>query len=132
MIKAIGIALSGLDNASKRLSATASNIANASTVGSANGEGQAPYSPVTSIQKTNEAGGVNTTIVPSGKPFVPSYDPDSPFADENGIIGAPDVNLATEAINSIVAELSYKANIEVIKTAEDMGDELLDIFDKNE
>ncbi len=129
MIGSISIALSGLNAASQRLSASASNIANLQTVGSLSG-GREPYTPLTTQQTAQEGGGVRSEVVPRNQPFVPAFDPDSPFADENGMIGVPNINLAEEAVNVQLAETTYKANIATLKTAEELNDELLKLFDK--
>ena len=128
MISAISIALSGLQAATTRLSASASNIANLQTVGSLDG-GQAPYTPLETQQTAQGNGGVAAQNVGRQNPFVPAFDPNSPFADENGVIGVPNINLAEEAVNVGLAELAYKANIQVIKAAEEISDELLRTFD---
>ena len=130
MINAIGIALSGLNAATQKLNATASNIANVTTSGSLEDGEQAPYDALTTIQTAQENGGVRSEVVSAGRPFVPAFDPDSPFANSEGLIGAPNVDLAEEIVNLNLAELSYKANIGVLKTAEELSDELLSIFDK--
>jgi flagellar basal-body rod protein FlgC len=129
MIKSINIALSGLNAASNRLNASASNIANLHTAGALEGEGPRPFTPITTQQTTSDNGGVNSEIVARQQPFTPDFDPDSPFADENGIIGVPNVDLAEESVNLILAKLQYKANIEVIQTASELSDELLNAFD---
>lgn len=129
MIKAINIALTGLDAASKKLNASASNIANISTSGSLGDNGPAPYTPQTTTQKTTEVGGVTTTTIDRKNPFTPAFDPDSPFADENGIIGIPNVNLAEEGVNTVSAKNEYKANLQVIKAASELNEELLRLFD---
>lgn len=135
MISAIQIALSGLTAATNRLSASASNIANIQTAGSLEEGQQAPYTPLTTQQtaQTDNQGngqGVLSEVVPRDNPFVQAYDPDSPFADEDGIIGIPNINLAEEAVNIQLAETTYKANIATLKTVEELSDELLRIFDK--
>lgn len=129
MAGTINIALSGLNAATQRLNASAQNIANLQTVGSLQEGQQAPFTPVETVQSASENGGVRANIVPRNTPFVPTFDPDSPFADENGIIGVPNINLAEEAVNLILAELSYKANLSVIETASELDQELLNIFD---
>lgn len=134
MIKAIGIAISGLQAASKRVHATASNIANLQTSGSITGEGKAPYSALTTTQSAQvvdgQGAGVRAEYASKNPGFVPAFDPDSPFADENGVIGVPNVDLAEEAVNLNLAEIAYKANAAVIKTAAELSDELLKTFDK--
>ncbi len=134
MISAINTALTGLASASKQLAASASNIANLQTVGSLEEGGKAPYTPLRTQQTavTDQSGngqGVQTSFTARENPFVPAFDPDSPFADENGIIGVPNINLAEEAVNLNLAELQYKANLKTIQTASELSDELFRIFD---
>ena len=126
MINAIGIALSGLQAASRKVEASASNIANMQT---------ADYEPLTTQQTAQADGsgggqGVNSTFVAKNPPFTPSYDPDSPFANGEGYVNAPNVDLAEEAVNMTLASTAYKASVSVIKTVEDMTEELLNAFDK--
>ncbi len=131
MINAIGIALTGLNSASLRLNASASNIANAGVSGSLTDTNNLPYTPVTTqSQSLGSTGGVQTDIRPRQSPFTPAFDPDSPFADEQGFIGVPNVDFAEEAVNIKLAEISYKANLSTIKVAGELFDELLETFDK--
>ncbi len=99
MINAISIALSGLDSASTRLNASASNIANAFTEN---------YTPVDTTSTADASGGVQTTITNRPAPF------------EN--------DLTTEIVDLKVAELAYKANLQTIEVAGDLFDELIDTF----
>tara|TARA_R110001592_G_scaffold144484_2_gene367618 strand:- start:4550 stop:4945 length:396 start_codon:yes stop_codon:yes gene_type:complete len=130
MINAIGIALTGLNSASLRLNASASNIANINTVGSLTDTNNAPYTPVSAQSSSlGTTGGVRTDLLPRSPAFVPAYDPNSPFADANGIIGVPNTDLAEEIVNAKLAEISYKANLKTIETAGTLFDSLLDAFD---
>jgi flagellar basal-body rod protein FlgC len=135
MINAIQIALSGLLAASKKTEAVASNIANQQTVGSLNDPDNAPYTPLTvqqgSLKGADGQGfGVKADFAPKNPAFVPAYDPDSPFANEEGVIGVPNVDLAEESVNLNIAKASYKASAAVIRTASEMEDALLNMFDK--
>lgn len=135
MINAIQIALSGLTAASRKVEASASNIANMQTVGSLDNPEAAPYTPLVTQQTAltggqNGGAGVKSDFIPKNQPFTPAYDPDSPFANVDGIIGAPNVDLAEEAVNLSIAKATYKANVAVIKTSEEMTDELLKAFDR--
>lgn len=126
MINAIHIALSGLQAASRRVEASASNIANMQTP---------DYNPLTTTQtaQADEAGqgaGVSARNIPKSNGFTPSYDPDSPFANQQGLVNTPAVDLAAEAVNMSMAETAYKASVAVIKTTEDMTDEMLKAFDR--
>lgn len=129
MINTISIALSGLNAATNKLNATASNIANVTTGGSLEDSNNAPYDALTTTQSTLDNGGVRSAVVSARRPFVPSYAPDSPFANAQGLIGTPNVDLAEEAVNLSLAEITYKANISTLKTADELTEELLNIFD---
>jgi len=99
MINAISIALSGLNAASTRLNASASNIANTLTEN---------FVPQNTITRTKSSGGVQTTIINSLPPV------------EN--------NLTTEIVNIKTAKLAYKANLKTIAVTGELFDELLDSF----
>lgn len=134
MINTIQIALSGLFAGQKKMEASATNIANMTTSGSLTDPGHPPYSAVTTAQQAISAGegsaqGVKSTVIPKNTPFVPAYDPDSPFADQNGLIGAPNVSLAEEAVNISLAEHSFKSNLKIIETASEMSKELTRVLD---
>ena len=135
MINAIKIALSGLNAATRKVDTIASNVANLRTTGSLTDPNNAPYAPVTTTQETlgNSQGvqGVKSDVIEKNKPFVPAFDPDSPFADENGIIGAPNINLAEEAVNLKIAETNFAASAKVIQVAAEMEEELQHLFDKD-
>lgn len=131
MINAIQIALSGLEAASKKVQASASNIANSRTQGALDpADGPSPYSELTTTQTANPAGGVESEIVTTNKPFVPSYDPSSPFANSEGLVGAPSSNLAGDIVNLQIASTSYKANLKTIQVASDLQKDLLNIVNR--
>ena len=131
MIGAISTALTGMFAASKRVEASANNIANASSAGSLdpNSPNQ-PYQALETIQTSNVDGGTSATNIPKNPGFVNAYAPDSPFANADGQVGVPNVDMAEEAVNLKLAEIAYKANISVLKTASEMSDELLNTFDE--
>ena len=134
MINTINIALSGILSIKKQVGASAANVANMTTNGSLEDPENAPYRAVTTTQKsvTDNDGnglGVKSDIIPKTTPFVPAYDPGSPFADEQGLVGTPNVNLAEEAVNISLAEHSFKANLKIIETASELSEELLRVFD---
>lgn len=137
MMNTISIALSGLQSAGKQIAAGASNIANLQTAGALKPEnGRAPYTPIQTVQTSQllpdgQGAGVQATYVGKDPAFVPAYDPDSPFADEQGLIGVPNTDLAEEAVRINMAETAYRANLKVIETASDMQDELLETFDRD-
>lgn len=121
MIGAISTAMTGLFASSKRVEAAANNIANASSTN---------YTAQTTIQTTNETGGVEARNVDRLNGRTQAYAQDSPLADPAGFIGLPNVDFAEEAVNLKLAETSYKASLSVIRTAEDMAEESLKLLDK--
>ncbi len=134
MIGVISSALSGLLAASKRAEAGASNIANLQTTGALEADKQtenAPYRALAVEQTAGQDGTVRAQIVAKEPGYVPAYDPDSPFANEDGLVAAPDVNLAEETVSLKLAETAYKANVGVLETAEEMSDEILRVFDED-
>ncbi len=131
MNNTLNIALTGLESATRRVTASASNIANVTTAGSLQNNENAPYTPLTTSSSTLENGGVSTRIVErTSDRFTPVYSPDSPFADDQGIIGVPNVNLTEEAVNLTIAETQYRASAQIIETTAELSDELLSIFDE--
>lgn len=128
MISAISIGQSGLRAAETRLDATASNIANASSTGQLPGPGatRPVYAPVRVELSEAAGGGVSARTVRDTAAYTPTYDPSSPDANASGIIGSPNVDLVTEAIDLITAKVQYEASARIIKTAQDLQKTALD------
>lgn len=117
--------------ASKRAEASAENISNMSSAGTVDGSGAySGYRAQTTVQSENAGGGVSAENVVKKPGMVNAYAPESPFANSEGLIGTPDVDLAEEAVNLKLAEIAYKANASVIRTANEMSDALNNVFDK--
>lgn len=102
MVNPVSIALSGLNAASTRAAASATNVANATTEG---------YTPVDVVDVASEQGLVQSHVVPRDE-------------SEGG------VDYAREIIDAKQAAAAYKANAAVIRVAHSMEDELLDSFDE--
>jgi flagellar basal-body rod protein FlgC len=126
---AISNALSGLHAASKRIAGVASNIANAGDVGKlAPGPGDTPpYQPVDTVQTSAPSGGTEASYRPSSPGNRPAYSPDSPLADENGLVAEPAVDVASQMIDLIDAREAYKANLKMIQIADQMQRSLLQV-----
>lgn len=136
MTNPVTIALSGLNAASTRVAAAASNIANATTTGAREGaDGPPPYTPVDVVQvstgtNTGEPQGTQTYTVERNPASTPLFQPDAPFADDNGLVAAPNVDYTREIVDTKMASLAYKANAKVIQVATDMERELIRSFDE--
>jgi flagellar basal-body rod protein FlgC len=135
MVDALSIALSGLNAQDQRLAATASNIANASTVGSVpSASPSAPastvYRPlqVTFLSQVTQGGvgdGVVAQVTPDQNGYSVIYDPTSSYANSQGLVAAPNVDLTQELVNLLETSLVYRANISVIKTETRVNGDLL-------
>ena len=126
MTDALSTALNGLQKASVRANAAASNIAGALVSGAREGtQGPAPYIPVDVVETSDKA-----QTIARNPATVEAYQPEAPFADEQGMVAMPNVDDATEIVNLRQAALAYKANAKVVGTAADMQDELLNAVDE--
>lgn len=125
----ITTALSGMNAAATRIDVSANNVANSqSTVAEQNGQTvNKPYVPQQVEQKTQGSGGVSTSLRDVSPPSVPVFTPENPVANEDGIVQLPNVDLAQETANQMLASNTYKANLNVMKRADEMYQSLLDI-----
>ena len=65
--------------------------------------------------------------MPVSPSYVPSYDPSAPYANSSGLVATPNVELANEAVQQMVARYAFVANANVVRTAAQMLKTLLDI-----
>lgn len=116
------IAGSAMTAQSMRLNVVASNMANADSVTSANGQPYRAKQVVFQAKPLNGKmpGGANGVVVqkviedPSPMRLV--YNPNSPYADAKGYVTMPNVNVVEEMTNMISASRSYQANVEMMNT----------------
>jgi flagellar basal-body rod protein FlgC len=128
----LSIASSGLAAASRRLEVSASNVANALDTGPLpDAPNAASFPPAYAPQRVDQvdaAGGGTVANVSTVSPsYVTQYDPSAPFADKNGLVAAPNVDLANEAVQQITARIEFAANAKVIQVESEMMKTLLDI-----
>jgi flagellar basal-body rod protein FlgC len=133
MAKALMIAVSGLNDAVKRMVNVASNLVNASSTGrlpKTPDEKATSYQPTDVVTLSNSAYGDNLGVQSTIRPREPAYtvarDPRSPDANAEGLVAAPNVDIASELIAAKMAEISYKANAAVIRAEREADKELLD------
>lgn len=115
------IALTGMEAAKTRLAVSADNIANIRSTG---GEG---YIPKQVEQVSNPLGGTTTSVRHLQSPFVKNFLPNHVHADDDGFVSLPNVDIAQEATNQILAKHSYQASAKMFQTADKVMDYLLDI-----
>jgi flagellar basal-body rod protein FlgC len=129
-LSALATALSGMKAAGRRLEVSASNIANARTTGPlpTDGGGTTAYRALDLRQTDTLGGGVATSVTERSPAYVAQADPGSPFADGNGLVAAPNVDLTGETVDLVGAKLAYGASAVVLKVDEEMSKHLLDTF----
>ncbi len=120
------IAGSAMTAQSMRLNVVASNMANADSVTGADGQ---PYrakqvvfqaKPIGSAAAPGANGVVVAKVINDPSPLKLVYDPKSPYANAQGYVSRPNVNVVEEMTNMISASRSYQANVEMMNTAKTM------------
>ena len=131
MVSGISVALSGYHAATTRLDVAASNIANQASTQSADQNGRTvntPYVPLQVVQSSNSGNGVTTSTKPVSPASVRQYDPTNPAANAQGIVQAPNVDLAQQLISADIAGYDAKANLKSIRVQNEMFRQALDII----
>jgi len=119
MTDAIGIAATGLTLHRKWLDAVSDNLANVNTVTATSGDAfRARY-------VLAEAGQGNCGVYVAGAAFGNAqgrmvYQPDHPLADAKGYVRYPDIDLASQMGQLIMAQRGYQANAAVVDRAKVM------------
>lgn len=125
MTSAVAIAASGLTAATLRLSASASNLANA---GDASAVGAAPaYAPVQVADTAAPGGGVVARAVSLSPASLIAYDPTSPLANSQGLIDAPAIDPIAEITNQLQARQAFAFSLTALRVAEQDQKSLLDM-----
>ena len=127
-------AVSGMNAATRRLEVSASNVANARSTGALpDSNGKLPagapkaYDPLELVQSDVAGGGTQTTITKASQGTSASYEPSAPFANKDGLVAAPNVDLAQEMISQLVAKYSFAANARVLKASDEMSRIVVDM-----
>jgi len=126
LFKVFDIAGSAMSAQSVRLNTTASNLANAESVGSTEASTYKSRHPVfaamlKAMHGGNEAVGVRVLgVVESQEPLQQRYAPENPLANAEGYVYQPNVNPVDEMVNMISASRSYQNNVEVLNTSKQM------------
>jgi flagellar basal-body rod protein FlgC len=113
------VAGSAMNAQSQRLNTVASNLANADSATSANGEAYKAKQVVFAATPVGENGatGVNVAaVVEDPSPMKMVFDPKNPLADDKGYVAMPNVNVVEEMVNMISASRSYQSNVEMMNT----------------
>ena len=129
LTSSISTLLSGMNAAATRLSASASNVANVQTTGpvpDANGARTA-YKPLDVRQSALDNGTVTTSLTTRNPAYDLQYQPGSPDANADGMVAAPNVDLAGEITDQLTAKISYEAAAKSMKVVNDMQQQTIDM-----
>jgi len=134
MNSVLSIAISGMQAATRRLEVSARNVANVRSDGALpDGQGNyaagAPraYMPSRVDQVELSGGGTQAVIRDVSPSYVPTSDPGSPYANAEGQVAYPNVDLTEEAVQQLIARYTFAANARVVTSYDQMVKSLLDI-----
>lgn len=117
------VAGSAMSAQAQRLNVVSSNLANADSVTSSNGQPykakQVVFSAVP-VADSASTGVKVSEVVEDANPPKMMYDPKHPLADEKGYVAMPNVNVVEEMVNMISASRSYQTNVETMNAAKTM------------
>lgn len=126
MDASFNIALSGMNAAARRVAVASTNIANARSVGTTGQPGDQGFVPLQAQQVSDPHGGTRVVTRPVDPPSVPSFEPNNPAADANGLVPRPNVALERELVDMLVAQRAFESSLKALSTADAMLGTLLD------
>ncbi len=124
----VDIAVSGMRAQGKHMEVISSNIANARTADT--GQGQ-PYRRLETVLRSEEKGVsrvIVDDVVKDMSPLPRIYDPGNPKADASGYLTMPNVHLPMEMMNLTVASRAYQANAAILKRYQKMVETTLELL----
>jgi flagellar basal-body rod protein FlgC len=119
------VAGSAMTAQNQRLNVVASNLANADSAVSSNGQ---PYKAkqvlfmsipsAAGADPNNASNGVKVSgVVEDQSPMKLIYEPSHPMANKEGFVTMPNVNVVEEMVDMISASRSYQNNVDMMNTA---------------
>ena len=136
------VSSSGMAAQRTRMNTISSNIANINTVQTDEGgpyrRKDVVFEAIPETKTFGEILGVNspreqvqrvqvTDVISDRKAPILKYEPDHPFANPDGYVAYPNINLMEEMTNMIQATRAYEANVSALQAAKDMALSSLEI-----
>lgn len=115
MLRPLDISLSGLNAASLRMNVSANNTANVLSDG---------FKASRVVNQAQAEGGVSSTVQKVDTPGVKA--PRS--TEKSGFVELSNVDLATEIIDQTIAHRTYQANLQTLRTADEMIGTIIDVI----
>jgi flagellar basal-body rod protein FlgC len=138
LFSVFAISGSGMMAESQRLTAVASNLANANSTGDASGQPYRAREVVFQAVAPDDGDGAGPDgtgmagvrvagVVASDAPVPEKYDPGSPFANASGYVETTNVNPIDEMVNMISAQQNYQADLDAFNVAKTLLQKTLTI-----
>lgn len=121
----LGTSASGMMRQQRFIEVITRNIANADVTRTADGGPYRRQVAVAGIDPTT--GQPTTTVIEDARPGRMVYDPGHPDANDQGYVEYPNVDLASETVDLMIARRMHDANISVFQAAKAMLRRALDI-----
>lgn len=118
MFAAIQTAGSGMQLNRTWIDAVSDNIANVNTIRPMGEDAFQARMVMAQAVDYGEAGGVRVAGAAFGDPEGRiRYEPGHPLADENGLVRYPDIDLADQMVQLMIAQRAYQSNVAVVERA---------------
>jgi len=118
-------------SSSASTSSTSASAASAASASSPTGSSSTPptaYQPLQLVQYTNAdiaSGGVSTDIQPTSPAFYAAYAPSASYANSNGQVAAPNIDLPSQIANQASALIQFQANLKVIQASDQLQESVI-------
>lgn len=125
MFNTLEIGATGLTAQRVRMNTIASNVLNINTIENAQGQNIPFRRRIVTFREGNPEDpskpGVRVASIEQDKSaFRKVFEPGSKFADDEGFVKYPNVNLETEFVNMLDASRAYEANVTMLETTKAM------------
>jgi flagellar basal-body rod protein FlgC len=121
LMRPLATSAAGMSTQQQFMEAISANIANAETTRTAEG---GPYRRRVAV---SEGSGTQVRVVNDTTPGRMVYDPGHPDADASGYVRMPNVDIATETVDLMIARRMHEANASVFQAAKGMLRRALEI-----
>ena len=125
----LGISGSGMDVYQTWLDAIADNVANVNTIRPTDEPAfQERFVIASSVEAGGRPAGARVAAAEFGNPLGRTvHMPEHPFADEDGFVRIPDMELSDQMTHLLIAQRAYQANVSTFRAAREAYQRALEI-----